>query len=280
MAVKTATNYFSNAIVGQPSVGSDINIFEVNNNPKFPVGYGFERSDGSRFRYAQFGSTTNAGYLVSTFVSESTVSITGTNVVIQSDSATSVSGVPLKPGKIGSYYLEAYLTASKNQFAGGYLIVTGFEGRQAGTSGYTYRIKGNTAAATGGGTKCMLNLYEPLVTEVYTECNIGITSNRWVDLITATSGANASASVAGVVVNNVSATQYAWVQTKGICAALPSSQYAPVIGSMVGLDTAGNGKITACFFTTTAGLFGKPFVGFCVLTGSNGTHSAIALNIA
>ena len=50
MAVASNTNYYSNAIVGVPQVGSDINIHQLDSTPKFAVGYGFERADGAKFR--------------------------------------------------------------------------------------------------------------------------------------------------------------------------------------------------------------------------------------
>lgn len=64
MAIST-TGYFSNAIVGQPQAGADIDIHEVNSTPKFALGFGFTRSDGNKYRYVQLSAATSAGTLVS-----------------------------------------------------------------------------------------------------------------------------------------------------------------------------------------------------------------------
>ena len=48
MAIATSANFYSNAIVGQPMAGSDIDVLERHSVPRFSVGYGFTRSDGKK----------------------------------------------------------------------------------------------------------------------------------------------------------------------------------------------------------------------------------------
>ena len=69
MAV-SSSSFFSNAIVGTPQVGADIDVYGSSTSPKFAVGFGFTRADGSKYRYSHFGAATNRGLCVSTDVSE------------------------------------------------------------------------------------------------------------------------------------------------------------------------------------------------------------------
>ena len=281
MAVKTASNYYSNAIVGTPQVGADISVHETNTTPKFAVGFGFERADGARFRYAQFGSGTNAGVVMASQLSQGSVAVTGTNVVIQSDSATAIAGERVLPGKIGSHYLQLKLNGGFNVYAGGYLHVCAGRGQ-----GYTYRIRGNTALGDPSATNLRLTLYEPIVIEIGTESNIGISSNPWVSLIPATAASDLGA--CGISMASVANNAYAWVQTSGIATVATGNTQLPLIGDMVGVDTASGGAISAIEWVATmntatsaatAAVVGKPYIGSVILTGSNGTYSAIALNL-
>jgi hypothetical protein len=283
MAVKTATNYYSNAIVGTPQVGADVNVHEVHTSPRFAVGIGFERQDGARFRYVQYGADTEAGLVVSTDLSEGGIGVTGTNVIIQSASATSIAGEAVKPGAKGSHYLEAYLGAGLNQFAGGYLTIAAVGAAREGKAGYIYRIRGNTAAAAGGGTKCMLNLYEPLKYEIGTETCFGIAPNPWNNVEACARSTDAPP--AGVSMAAASANQYGWVCTRGLAVPYMDAYTlypTTVIGTSVYLSTATSGAIGGTHVITGTGNFytlSTPYVGTTVLTGSNGTHACIALNL-
>lgn len=283
MAVKTATNYYSNALVGVPQIGADVNVHEVHSNPKFAVGTGFERQDGARFRYVQYGADTEAGYIVSTDLSEGGFAVTGTNVIIQTESATAVAGEAVRPCGKGSHYIEAYLGAGVDQFAGGYFIVAAVGAAREGKGGYVYRIKGNTAAASGGGTKCLIQLYEPLKYELGTETCFGIAPNPWTNVEPITRSTDAPPS--GVAMAAASANQYGWVCARGISAGYMDAYGAypqTLIGTSVYVSTATAGAIGGTHVITGTGNYyslSTPYVGTAVLTGSNGTFSCIALNI-
>jgi len=281
MAVKTATNYYSNAIVGTPQVGADVNVHEVNSSPKFSCGLSFKRSDGAEFTYAQFGSGTNAGFLVSTDISANSVAVTGTNVVIQSDSATAVAGESVLPGKIGSHYQQLKLNGGFNVYAGGYLHVCAGRG-----SGYTYRIRGNTAVGTPSATNLRLTLYEPIAVEIGTESNIAITGNAWANMIPSVGVTDPAFS--GVTMSSVNNNQYAWVCRRGITTVITGNTNLPSVGGIVVSDTASGGAISEIVYVSTMNTatsvattvsVGKPIVGTFIHTGSNGTYSAIALNL-
>ena len=282
MAMKTATNYYSNAIVGVPQAGADINVHEVNSNPKYFVGFGFERADGSNFRYVQYGSDTNAGLLVTSQLGTNSVTVTGTNVVIQSDSATAVANERYLPGKIGSHYQQLKLSAGTNVFAGGYLHVCGGRG-----AGYTYRIRGNTATGSPSETNLRLTLYEPIAVEIGTESNIAITGNPWANVIPSFGDTNTN--FCGVSMSSAGNNTYGWIATCGIVTCLTGATNLPTLNSTLVSDSGTGGAISEIEYVTTMNTatsvattvsVGKPVIGTCIHTGSNGTHSAIALNLS
>jgi hypothetical protein len=154
MAV-TSTNYFSNAIVGQPQVGADFNIYDTNAEPKYALGTGFERSDGNRYRYVHFGAAAAIGTVVGIDRSESNVS--KSNAVINPTSAGKPAFEPVNMGAVGSHYVEATITVTSNQVAGAYMTVFGNTGE-----GYTYRVRGNTAPDSDRSGAARFELYDPI----------------------------------------------------------------------------------------------------------------------
>lgn len=209
MAV-TQTSYYANAIVGVPQAGADIKIQEVHNTPRYAVGFGFERSDGNKYRYVQYGAATETAQLVSTDISETGLaSISAANKVINSSSAIAVSFEKALPGDVGSHYFEASLTGTANQFAGAYLSIYGGTGE-----GYTYRIKGNTATDDPASGNLRIQLYEPLVLALDATSDLVIVGNRWCDVEASTTTTDYCAS--GICQYGASSSQYGWVLTKGV----------------------------------------------------------------
>lgn len=210
MAIKYNT-YFSNAIVGQPMCGADIDIQEVNTTPKFAVGFGFVRADGNRYRYCQFGAAIEAGYLVGT---DSPVAnwITANGVTAPA-SAVAVSGDNIAPGNAGSRYFElaAIAAVSANQLAGNYVTVYGGTG-----VGATYRVKGNTLSGAIGTALTRVELYEPLKEALSTDSDMAFAGSPYNNLVKATSTALSCNTIAGITAGSASANQFAWVCEDGI----------------------------------------------------------------
>ena len=193
MAVSTDA-YFSNSVVGHMNVGGNVDIYKIDTSPKFPIGQGFIRADGNKYRYGHFGAATGAGLFVSTDVSESCMadkdnSITSPAAAFQM--ADENSGV--YPGAIGSKYViintSATVTATADLFAGGYLITTDDTGE-----GFTYRIKGNTAKDDPATDYCRIELYDPIVVAMSATTDASIIGCKYANLEGAIGGGDTIAS--------------------------------------------------------------------------------------
>lgn len=273
MAV-SSSSYFGNAIVGVPQVGADIDIYEVNATPKYPVGFGFERSDGAKFRYVHYGTTAAAGRLFAQDVSES--SLVDTDDVIIAPSATyKVPSEPgnIYPGSIGSHYVVITLASTTaDQYAGGYFITTDDTGE-----GYTYRIIGNTATNDPATGKIRLQLYKPLKVALDATTDFCIVGSLYANLEIATAATDMW--IAGVVMSAVgTAGYYGWVQTKGVVGILQDDS-AVAVGDMVTLSDNVDGavQVAAGGGTSISDLIAEHILGYCAIVGDSTGQSGIVL---
>lgn len=215
MAV-TAKNYFSNAIVGVPQVGADVDVYKEDTSPKFALGTKFERQDGAVFRYVHFGATVgSAGSVCVNDISESGHA-EYTSVVIPSSSSYQVDGevVGVYPNMLGSKYIVLTAASIKtDEFAGGYITIT--SGPAAQVVGHTYRIKGNTITGRPASGEIRIHLYESLKAGLNSSVALTIAGNRWSNLEAA--AASHSDLAAGInMIRITTANDYGWVQTQGI----------------------------------------------------------------
>jgi hypothetical protein len=234
MAV-SANSYFSNAIIGDPQVGSDINIYDTSTTPKYSIGYGFSRADGNRYRYCHFGALSAVGAVVSTDHIESSMTSTQLFVGAEPGNVTRKSGYTLDPNVVGARYMQLTITATADQFAGGYI------GSIAGSgTGYTYRILGNTATGTPVTGDCYLSLSDPIQQSIGSNTSFLITGSKFANLEPANAATQAICTPVGFATVGQSAANYGWVCTKGITTA--------VLGTPVGSQGA-----LAIVSTNTAG---------------------------
>jgi hypothetical protein len=283
MALATSTNYYSNAIVGVPQLGSDINLYDIHTTPRFAIGFGFERSDGAKFRYCQFGGASTAGKLVASTVSEMYITAAiATNTGLASSTTTAVAGDPVKPGDKGSHYIEVSLTPANSQtFAGGYLILAGGTG-----AGRVHRIKNSTATGTPSTGRARIELWEPLSASIDATTDLSLIGNQYADLSPHTTGTDAT--VVGVTMASPSSTQYAWIQTKGICAILQDVNTTTIgVPVMASTTTAGaitkNVALNSAVTTTAVGgvvsSISYPIIGYVVDPASATGYSVINLSL-
>lgn len=245
MAV-THTNYFTNAIVGQPMAGNDVDIFASDALPKLALGTRYVRGDGNTYVYSHFGASAPCGAVVSTDKSESHLS--GVNAF----TAPATAGKPpfenINMGAIGSHYILGNLTIKENQLAGGYLTVYGNTGL-----GLTYRVRGNTSWA---GTTSRIELYEPLHQAIDATSDIVISGCPYANLEPSLTSATGAVTVdnlpVGVVTRNQSANTYGWICTKGITAVRTNGNTTagmPLmldgLGGKLGISNEVNGSMSA-----------------------------------
>jgi len=276
----SASSYFSNSIVGVPRIGDGIDIHRVDATPKYYVGFGFTRADGSRFRYCQNGaSTTNRGVLVSPADTEngrgSTVCEID-NMVWNHTAATAVDGDEPSPGEVGSHYIQATLASiTADQLAGGHLVTTTDTG-----SGYTYRVVGNTATNDPVTAAVRIQLYEPLVETVDTTTDIAIASCRWANLVLNNKNSGTANNCAvGVTCATMTANNWGWVQTRGICGVLAGAA-VPVQGQMVMASSDVAGAVCAYTAASSTAVTMDSYtniVGYCVDPGGSAGHMTVNL---
>lgn len=218
MAISTSSNYYSNAIVGQPMVGADINVYDRNSTPKYAVGFGFIRADGNCFRYVQYGAAVAAGTLVGNGATNTNLQSTNALVVAPA-TAQAIANEIITAGSAGSRYVEIILaTVANNQFAGGYLVTTKDTGW-----GYTYRIRGNTATntPTTGNFRC--ELYEPIKVALDNTTDIAIAAPKYGNAYNVVPIEGSTSNYVGVVMSAASNSDYGWVCTKGFVGCLTSA---------------------------------------------------------
>lgn len=277
-----AVSYFSNAIVGIPNVGDGIDIYRVDTTPKYYIGFGFTRADGAKFRYGENGaSATNRGVLVCPADTENGRGSTAVDIddmVWNSANATKIDGENINPGAVGSHYLQATLASvTANQFKGGHLVITGDTG-----TGYTYRVLGNTATNDPVTGAVRIQLYEPLVESLDSSTDIAIVSCRYANLVLNNANSNTANNCAvGITCAGMSATNYGWIQTRGIVGVLQGAAL-PVQGQLVQAASDVAGAIVAYTSVSSTAVTMNSYtniVGYCVDPGDDTGHSVIYLQL-
>lgn len=277
MAVSTSS-YFSNSIIGVPQVGADIDIYEVSTNPKYAVGFGFERADGNKYRYAHFGLLSPVGYIVGQDTLESSQTSTVLNCAPTGTNNVQRAGETLRANYAGARYMQLLVTATADQFAGGYITVISGSG-----SGYTYRIAGNTATSDNIPTTghIFMDLYDPIVRPLGTDSDITITGCRYANLEAAISPGSGTGYCipAGVTLTGMSATNWGWVQTKGIGGVLTGSVTGSQ-GNLAGLSATTAGAAIAIIAGVSAtNMVITPIIGYFVNPASATAYSQIYLTL-
>ena len=270
MAVST-TSYFSNSIVGQPQVGADIDIFDTASSPKYAVGFGFQRADGAKFRYVHFGAISNRGTLVATDRSESSLSKIE-NVGALVANITKRANETINPNAIGARYMQLVISATAQQFEGGYLTFT------TGTGvGFTYRIKGHTVTTDANPVtgNIYLDLHDSIVVALDSNSDIAIAGNPYANLESATTTDELPV---GVTITNNTATNYGWVQTHGIVGVLQDATIGTQ-GDPVSISSATAGAIQAAEAESNTNLLVYPVVGYMVEPGSSADYSLVYLTL-
>lgn len=272
MAVST-NSYFSNSIQGVPGLGADIDVYESSTTPKYAVGFGFTRADGNKYRYCHFGLLSPAGDLVSTDVSESNrTKIENVGCVLAN--RTKRAGELLNPNVIGSRYMQLVITATADQFAGGYLTVTTGSG-----AGYTYRVAGNTLDTDDKPVEgnIYLDLCDPIQSEIDSNSDIVIAGSVFANLEPSTT---TDAVPVGVTVVGNTAGAYGWVCTKGIIGVLQDVSIGTV-GKPVYLssNTTGAVQCRQSALASTPNELVLPMVGYMVEAGSSADYSLVNVQL-
>lgn len=255
MAVSTS-NYFSYSNAGVPATGAEVDIYQVDSTPKYPLGFKIERGDGNVYRYAHIGAATAAGLLVAQDISESSV--------VDTDNVCAAAAIGAKQVTI------TLASTTEDQFAGAYLHTTDDTGE-----GYQYRIKGNTAADASN--LVILYLADPIQVALDTTTDIAIVGSIYSNLEAATAGTDNVA--VGVTCKVFSTAGWGWILTKGITPILQDGTI--VIGGIVALSDGVAGAVHAMGGggATVGDLISEPLIGSCVHAGDNTGYGSFKINL-
>jgi hypothetical protein len=257
--------FFSNSLNGIPMVGADVDITAVDASQKFAIGTRFTRQDGNQYAYGYSSAGAAIGKLMASTFATSSLTLSSNNVIAPA-SAIAVAGDTMKPGSIGSKFIEITLASvTANQFAGGYLTVGSGTGL-----GQTFRIKGNTATNNPATGNVRINFYEAITTALDATSDVLITGNPFSDIIVK-DGTNYV--TAGVSVSTTTTTKpYGWFLTKGITGCLQDdTTLALAVGKGVAPSAAVAGAVVSVGNAATdyLTLRGLQVIGECVaVTGA------------
>ncbi len=207
--------------------------------------------DGRYFRYVLAGGTTLAQGKVQSAAAET----------------TGWEDLDIAAALIGATQLvtTSTITATLNQLAGGLLTVTNGTG-----SGYTYKIKGNTAAS---GAVATIYLEDALQTALASSVDIDFVLNPYNGVILAV-GASLSATPVGVAVYPVVNAQYGWIQTSGPCSVLADAS-GPTVGANVFLSDDTDGAVGLYETDATA----NGIIGYAMTGITSAEYGFVMLNL-
>jgi len=225
-----------------------INPHQEETVPQHVLGTMGVTSDGRIFRYAQAGAT---------------ALVAGDLVQSPAETADSQSLI-VAAAAVGAMTVTTTdtTTVTANEFADGYLIVTG----EASTgTGFQYRIKSHPAATAAAVT---LTLYEPVVVAMTATTQIDLVHNPYNGVIQWP--VTQTGAPVGVARRALAIDAYGWIQTGGPGAVLTTGTVA--VGANVSAATATAGAVE----TATAAL---PTIGFALTGIASGEVGAVHLII-
>jgi len=218
-------------------LGSPQSIYDSSSTQYHNVGTRGQMSDGRVFYYARNGAVDlDPGKLVHTPV----IAATEANLAVTA-TAVGQKVVNVTPGAI---------TFTANQLAEGYLCVNDVDGE-----GYTYKIREHPAVASSQAFD--MTLYDDIKVALTANSQVTMLRNLWADVVESTT--TQTFFKAGVPITTITASEYGWVQTWGVCGAWDDELTA--IGSMVTGGTGTAGQIEA------ADLIAEQLIGIQLYTG-------------
>lgn len=208
--------------------------------------------DGRSYRYVKAGGTALvAGELV-----QSPVEDTNDQSVLMAAASVGATSVTTADS----------ITVTANQYAGGYLITTG----EGGTgNGISYRIKSHPAATAA---TCTFTLEDPVQVAISAATQVDLVANPYngvIQMPTTPTGA-----VLGVAANDVTASQYGWIQVGGVAAVKNDASGAITVGNLVTASQTTAGCVNAAAGGSTEA---HPIVGIAVTGIAQAEFGAVKL---
>lgn len=222
-------------------------------SPSHDLGEIVQLSDGRAFRYVKAGLS----------------NLVKGNLIQSPAETTAAQSLVVAAASIGAMEITTTdtTTVTANQFAGGWVIVTG----EASTGrGEILRIKSHPAATSAVVT---LTLEDPLQTAVTATSQIDLVASPYNGVIQ--NPASASGSVVGVAICPITASQFGFIQVKGIAPVLADG--ALTIGRLV---VASNATAGAVELAANASTEAQAPVGYAATGVATTENGAVLLNLA
>ena len=221
--------------------------------PSHDLGELVHLSDGRAFRYVLAGGT----------------DLVRGNLIQSQAQATDSQSLIVAAAAIGALEITTTdtTTVTANEFAGGWVLVTG----EASTGrGQLLRIKSHPAATAAVVT---LTLEDPVQVALTATSQIDLVHNPYSGVIQ--NPTTATGSVVGVAISPIAASQYGFIQVRGVAPVL--AQGALTIGT---LCVASNGVAGAVELSTNASTEAQQPVGTATTGVADTENGAVLLNLA
>jgi hypothetical protein len=210
--------------------------------------------DGRKYRYVSFGGTATIapGLFVQApalTAAYQALAITNVSVAAGGQVAANYAGSQSNLGQLVLTNGSTAITA--DQFAEGFLdIIVG--GLAADTGHYTYRIKGNTAAAatTGYVTVYLAEAFRHTTALVPGTDTANLRISTFSGVVSSTTAAMTAGLTHLPVPNTASVTNYGWVQSYGDCVVLNDAGGTITVGGAFGQSTTTAGNVKAATAST------------------------------
>jgi hypothetical protein len=208
-------------------------------------------ADGRKFRYVSFGGTTTIAPGLVVTAPALTANYQGLAITATTVTAATQVTANLALGATQIVLTNGSTAITKDQFAEGYIdLIVG--GASSDTGHYTYKVRGNTAAAATTGYVTVY-LAEPLRNSTALVPGTD-TANLRVSDYSAVNTSTTAALPVGVTVmpvpNTASVTNYGWVQTYGDCAVLNDAGGTITVGGAFGQSVTTAGNVVAATAST------------------------------
>ncbi len=199
------------------------NIFDSSTLQEAPLGARAVTGDGREFRYVKAGGTA----LVPGKLQQSSAEITDhQNLAPTANVALGATSFTVTLGSTA---------ATANQYAEGWALITTSTG-----AGYMYQISSNPAADSAA--TMLVNLVDPLLTTLATSTSkVDLIANPYKGVIV--NPASASSAPIGVAVFAIPASEFGWIQTKGVANVLADGTVT--VGTALDASNATAGAVEA-----------------------------------
>lgn len=230
---------------GTPAVGIGMPYAVDTSTPEHNLGDVIFGNDGSKYVFAKAG----ASALVAGSLLQAPAEDTGDQGIAAV--AAAVGDTSITTGS---------MTVTKNQYAGGYVIVTVTPGLAT-----KYRIASHEAYTAAAAT---FKLEEPLQVALTASSRLDFVPNPFNGVVAAPT--TLTSGVVGVAVNDITAAQYGWIQVAGLCPVTNDAAGALTVGvalmpstsvaGSVRLATAGNTIVGRAMTGIASGEVGMAYI--------------------